>query len=429
VAFYRGGVRTLSIAFFGVFGGYQAAQGLQTSINATLGFINLAACYCTFTLLCLVAPPLLAALEVRIGLRLVMFLSALAYMAMAVSNIFTANWAVPITMNVLVGVAAPMIWTCQNDYVGRCAYHAALGQCGSEERLEEQVQAMTTQFNSLFFSIYQCASMVSNVMASAIMLAFSGRQWLKDVLFLVLGGWVCLGGLIFFMMPHVGPAGGAVENPSLKATGALAVSDARMTFMIPLIFSNGMLLAFFLGTYPIDVICPVAGESFTGLVLAVFFGANAIATASWGRLISLKLVSRRTTYLAAALCQVAFLLVTTFWDHPINYVKQDGSWNRLRSPAWQDLAVVFLLAGLFATGDAFWECGPPATLQDFFAGTPHAVPAMANFKLWQSLGFAVQFFAGAALSSHVWLQVSILIALCTVSVCCLVLLGRRAAVN
>ena len=35
-------LRLLSFGFLGVFGGFQAAQGLQSSLNATLGELNLA---------------------------------------------------------------------------------------------------------------------------------------------------------------------------------------------------------------------------------------------------------------------------------------------------------------------------------------------------------------------------------------------------
>lgn len=44
--YYLRGVAVLSFGFVGVFGGFQAAQGLQTSLNAELGFINLAALDC-----------------------------------------------------------------------------------------------------------------------------------------------------------------------------------------------------------------------------------------------------------------------------------------------------------------------------------------------------------------------------------------------
>ncbi|CAE8705631.1 unnamed protein product, partial [Polarella glacialis] len=116
-ATYRRGVSLMSLGFLGVFGGFQAAQGLQTSLNATLGGLNLTCLYGTFTLLCLVAPPLLSGLEKVLGMRLLLLLCSLPYVAMALSNVIpmpaepSSMWAVPMAMNVLVGVTAPLLWT------------------------------------------------------------------------------------------------------------------------------------------------------------------------------------------------------------------------------------------------------------------------------------------------------------------------------
>jgi len=224
---YQRGIFVLGLGFLGVFGGFQAAQGLQTSLNAELGFINLACLYGAFTLLCLIAPPLLTSLEEKVGLNLVMFVSGLAYVAMILSNLYTKVWILPISMNILVGVGAPLLWTCQNDYVGRCAYHA------SEVEGAPPLQTMTAKFNGIFFSVYQFAGMFGNIAASVILLAFGNAQWVKDVLFFVLGGVAVIGGLTFLILPKV-PAGNVpLESPSLRATAALALKKFSMRMMVP----------------------------------------------------------------------------------------------------------------------------------------------------------------------------------------------------
>jgi len=429
--YYRRGVLTLSLCMLGVFGGFQAAQGLQTSLNATLGFINLGSLYAAFTLLCLAAPAAISRLDKTIGLRVVMFLSSLAYVAMIVSNINVRHWALPIALSVLVGVTAPLIWTCQSDYLGRCAYHAAKSSrqpaAGSETGEDTSLEAMTTKFNSLFFSIYQFAGMSGNVLASALMLAFAGNKWLKDVLFFVLGGVSLIGAVCFLSMPRVGPADGQAEVASLKATAALAATNWRMALMIPLIFTNGMSLAFILGDYPQDVVCPVLGQSFTGFAVATFFGANAFATVMWGKLVSRSLIRRRSAYVIAMLFQLAFFVAKLLWRAPRNYEKHGGEWQRVGSaPSWLEAVAVFLLVALFAGGESFWESGVPATLQNFFLGTTHAVPAMANYKMWQSLGFATQFFVGAELGDAPGARALLLVGLLLASTLALLALDRKA---
>eukprot|EP00421_Protoceratium_reticulatum_P018115 CAMPEP_0168383388 /NCGR_PEP_ID=MMETSP0228-20121227/13876_1 /TAXON_ID=133427 /ORGANISM="Protoceratium reticulatum, Strain CCCM 535 (=CCMP 1889)" /LENGTH=451 /DNA_ID=CAMNT_0008396535 /DNA_START=45 /DNA_END=1400 /DNA_ORIENTATION=- len=430
VPFYRRGVLALSLSMLGVFFGFQAAQGLQTSLNATLGYINLASLYGAFCLGCLVAPPALARLDAIIGLRGVMFFSSLAYVAMIFSNMYVEHWALPISMNVLVGISAPLLWTCQNDYIGRCAFHAS--ECPvvrSEYAPDTSLETMTATFNSLFFSIYQFSGMSGNVLASVLMLAFAGNKWMKDVLFIVLGGVSIAGTACFVFMPRVGPADERAEMASLKATAVLAFGDRRMTFFIPLIFTNGMLIAFVLGDFPRDIVCPVAGESFTGFVVAAFFGVNACATALWGRLISKSMISRRTAFVAAGFCQLACLVGKILWPVPGNYVQHGTSWDKVSSPSWSSMVIVFVLISLFAAGDAFWESGPPAALQNFFLGTPHVVPAMANYKMWQSLGFCAQFVIGAEMGSFPLARVLILSVLCLVSIASVLVLDRVASIQ
>lgn len=433
--YYGRCVMILSIGFLGTFGGFQAAQGLQTSLNATLGFINLACLYGTFTVLCLVAPPALAAMEAAVGMKVILFGSAVTYVAMAVSNVYTKNWALPITMNVLVGVGAPLLWTCQNDYVGRCAFHAtrasqpAAEEGQPEETDSDRLAANTARYNGLFFSIYQFSGAGGNVLASVVLLAFAKEDWVKDVLFFVLGGVSLCGAIAFLGLPVVAPGEGQEEAPSLRATGALAVGDFRMRLMIPLMFTNGMTLAFLFGDYATDFTCPVAGSSVVGFVTAFFFFVNTLATMGWGRLISSNQIRRRTAYIVATLFEFAYLFLRLFWNRPENYVKNGDDWEKMRDPNGLDYFAIFGMVALFACGDAFWESGPTATLQNFFLGTSDCVPAMANYKLWQSLGFAIQFVIGAVLKDQPHVRTVIILVLCFVSIFCVLVLDRLASVQ
>jgi hypothetical protein len=428
---HRRAVLLLSFSFCGVFGGFQAAQGLQTSLNATLGGINLACLYGTFTLLCLVAPPLLAGLERFVGLRLVMSLSALAYVAMVLANVIdtsggpSAIWAVPIVMNVLVGAAAPLLWTCQNDYLSRCAWAAAHDATVSGDGA--RAAETTTRFNQLFFSIYQTSGMFGTFLSSMIMEVGHAGDATKRVLFCTLGAISAVGAALFLSLPVV-PASGRGDGerlPSLLDTGRLALSDPKTSLLIPLMLTNGMTMASFFGDFQTDLTCPVAGDAVTGFVLSTFYGVNALATACWGRLLARGMLSRRAVYVCATLLISSYLVVKLIWQAPQNYERDEGVWRRRRDPSSIDMITVFVLAALFACGDAFFESGPPATLQTFYAGSEKLVPAMANAKLWQSLGFAVQFPIGVALADYPGARSMILLALLAVSVACLLVLDRR----
>ncbi|CAK0837703.1 unnamed protein product [Prorocentrum cordatum] len=137
------------------------------------------------------------------------------------------------------------------------------------------------------------------------------------------------------------------------------------------------------------------------------------------------MLSRRAVYICAALLISSYLVAKLAWQAPQNYERDDKVWRRRQDPSSTDMIMVFALAALFACGDAFFESGPPATLQTFYASSDKLVPAMANAKLWQSLGFAVQFPIGVALADYPVVRSLILLVLLAVSVVSLLILDRR----
>ena len=88
-------------------------------------------------------------------------------------------------------------------------------------------------------------------------------------------------------------------------------------------------------------------------------------------------------------------------------------------------------AALFAVGDATWESFPPGIIQVFYKEDDDKLKAAsANYKLWQSMGFAIQFVLGVILANNFRAKIVILLVclgLCTVSL--LILHFRVANLN
>lgn len=281
--------------------------------------------------------------------------------------------------------------------------------------------------------MYQFAGMSGNILASVILLALGEVEWAKQVLFVTLGIFCLLGAFVFLLMPTVEGAADS-SHPGLLDTSRLALTDARVGLMIPLMLTNGMTLAFFLGDFQTDVTCRVSGPAFTGFVVATFFGVNSAASAAWGVLLSRKMLSRRQVFSVASLLVLGFLVAKLLWPVPANWRRVAGGTSWEHAPGMEvqalDVVVVFLLAAVFALGDSFWEAGPPMTLQTFYAGSSKVVPAMANCKLWQALGVALQFFMAIFLENLPHVRGAILITLTLLSwLCILVLDGCVAAVD
>ena len=68
-----------------------------------------------------------------------------------------------------------------------------------------------------------------------------------------------------------------------------------------------------------------------------------------------------------------------------------GSPGDADAPAAHTMVLLFAASALHAIGDSVWETQHPAVLQTIFADDHDKAAAMANLKMWQSLGVSVLF--------------------------------------
>ena len=98
-------------------------------------------------------------------------------------------------------------------------------------------------------------------------------------------------------------------------------------------------------------------------------------------------------------------------------------YHHVRSDWTAIIATILLLA----LGDSVWESQPPAILQSFYGLDRERNAAMANLKMWQSLGNCVQFVLGVLLTGENNMVLkSIVLAVClTFGYLCLVILDFK----
>ena len=90
------------------------------------------------------------------------------------------------------------------------------------------------------------------------------------------------------------------------------------------------------------------------------------------------------------------------------------------------LALALGAVALFALGDSVWESQIPAVLQTFFpVKSGQNGPAMANLKLWQSLGIAIMF--GLATIDSISIVAVVLLVMQVISSICLLYVHKRVA--
>jgi len=112
-------------------------------------------------------------------------------------------------------------------------------------------------------------------------------------------------------------------------------------------------------------------------------------------------MSRTFCFTAAAVIQVAFLLALLSTANFKRTYRLDGSdWHLIdgRKPQIAQIVLLFFGAVCFAAGDCVYESQVPAVFQTLYATDPNSTAAYANYKMWQSLGFALQFGLSSAIT-------------------------------
>lgn len=389
----------MSWAFFGLFAGFGAAQALQSSLNATLGFINLACLYFAFVIVGLICPPIVNSGVVRLGWRPILMVSGGMYVLMILSNLDTAasSWVVQPIANVFLGAGAALLWTTQNVYFGQCARLAGKAQASGAASETEAVAAMTTRFNTSFFSVFQFSNSFGCLVSSCLILAFGHIDWARMLLFFVLAGAAVCGIFAFLFLPNIECSSDEQQAPPSVTSALQAIADTRFVIMLPWIVTNGMTFAFVNADFTSDIVSPLLGPGYVGFLMTGFYASDAFFCVFWGQLISKQFLSRRTAFIGSASFWLLFLLLKVFWTREPNF-DSDNDWKAIPGTRVEALDVVLplVLALVAGAGDGFWTPGPPSVLQSFFAET-NLLGSMAAYKAVQSLGFAVQFTLGATL--------------------------------
>jgi len=409
----------------------------------------------TFALCCIVVPALLQRQQARgRPIHKLMPPAAFIYVVLILVNIrpippagepgYKLTVATDIFFSFLVGLAAPVLWTVQNVYLGRCAVHAASFSVDQGDEVDV-VSRTTSAFNSLFFTFYQFAGALGTGMSSAVLLLDKGGSS-RTALFVVLGLITLAGSLSTLAMPTVPPPPGATPQIEQRAvdhctqTLKLLTKEPRMSLMVPLIFANGCFLGFVFSDYPKAFVSATIGPGFAGIVLMTFYVANAAACAAWGWLIfqgRLRVWGVMVMAFCLQLSVLLLLLASSAGWLPLfrqHYSFMPGAtdvheewvhiWSSGPPTLWEHIAPLGC-AAIAGMGSAAYESQPPAVLQSFFRDG-RVIPAMANYKLWQSLGFAASFFVGAVVPSLV-VRIAGLTALFITSFAALAVLHYRVA--
>ncbi len=193
-------------------------------------------------------------------------------------------------------------------------------------------------------------------------------------------------------------AASAKGDITLWETLTLLRTSRTMVCLVPAILYNGCSLGFAQGAFT-TVFARAKDGSYDGLLPASYVGyygatfylANSAASFLWGKVVGR--VGRLALFRLAALLQAGWLalLSVVCW----------GWW----APAYNSVnayVLVFGSAVLFAVCDSVLESQLPAMVQSpsLFPVERDRDAANSNLRMWQSLGFCLQFGLGSGLSTY-----------------------------
>ncbi|KHN86075.1 Putative potassium channel regulatory protein unc-93 [Toxocara canis] len=390
----------ISVAFLFLFTAFHGLQNLQTSVNGQLGADSLSVFYVS---LALSSPCVPSFMLNRLGCKLTIVTSAGIYMIYMVANFLPKYYSL-IPAAVLAGCAGSCLWA------AKCVYILESGVRYAQINIEAQ-NVVIVRFFGYFFMVLHLGQVIGNLLSSLILTAATGyhkpedrvetscghlfrenmtllseraaenlRRPPQSAYLAVCGVYFCctivalMIVLMFlnslrkdkltrekapFFSPHV-----------LRAT-LHNLTHPRPLMLIPLTIFNGIEQAFVVGLYTKAYVGCGLGISQIGFVMTSFGVADAICSLVFGPL--MKLFGRMPLFVFGAVINMLMIMTLMIW--PLN-------------PG--DTALFYAIAGVWGMADGVWNTQING-LWVVLSGN-NLEGAFANYRVWESSGFALGLF-------------------------------------
>lgn len=404
-------VIAISMSFFCLFSAFQCASNLQSTINSSynLGTISLTCVYVALLSSCLLLPSL--AMK-KLTCKWTMVISIVCYMMYILSQYRPTVYTL-IPAGLLVGLGAAPLWS------AKCTYFTQLGIVYT--RLSNQpVENVFLRFFGLFFLIFQTSQLMGNTALFFILKpkdetpnvdAIDGvcganfcnqnitglsnlirpPQYQINILVSVFFGLVVTSAVIMsFFVDSLGRYGEKQLNESkvdlnpgqLMLATVKHMAHPYQLLLIPLTMWSGFEQAFIQADFTKSFVGCVLGVHWIGVVLIAYNLTDAVVSFTLSFVI--RHVGRVPIFLLGALLNMVLLISALLWTPQVN-----------------QQYYLYIFAALWGMADAIWQTQINAFYAVIFQHQPEA--AFSNYRLWESLGFAVQF----AYSGHLCTNVKI----------------------
>ncbi|XP_059470338.1 UNC93-like protein [Neocloeon triangulifer] len=413
-------VLVISVAFTFLFTAYQSTANLQSSINtdAGLGTASLSTIYVALILSCIFVPTWMIS---KLGVKWTMPVCMLGY-GVYIGAQFYPEFYTLIPAAIVVGLVAAPMWS------AKCTYLTQVGTVRAKA-LGTSAEVQVTRLFGIFFLLFQCSQVIGNLISSTVLSSgyvppidpedpnlplcgarfcpwedhggSSGGNRPSDekiyTLFGIYLGCALIAAAIIaaFVDPltrfgeRTGSGTGISGFRLLLATGK-HLKDKRQLLLIPLTVFSGLEQGYIGADFTQSFVTCAYGVQNVGYVMICFGVCDAVFSLVFGELI--KIVGRIPIFTLGAAINIAMICTMFFWK-----------------PMPDEPAVFFVIAGFWGVSDAVWQTQMNALYGNLFQNNEEA--AFSNYRLWESLGFAVAYAYSTFLctDAKMWVLVGVLI--------------------
>ncbi|XP_064270086.1 protein unc-93 homolog A isoform X2 [Passer domesticus] len=400
-------VLVISFGFLFLFTAYSGLQSLQSSLNAEegLGVASLSVLYAALTLSSMFLPPIIIK---KLGCKWTIVVSMCCYIAYSLGN-FYASWYTLIPTSMILGLGGAPLWS------AKCTYLTIAGTLYAE-KAGKNAKDIISQYFGIFFLVFQTSGIWGNLISSLILSQSSNQGEISEDNLECCGAYDCLtdttnstgserpSNSLIYTLVGVYTASGVLavllvmifldqiksnqaetekEKPSFWSTFLATfrhLKDKRQCLLIPLTMYSGFEQAFLTGDYSKSFVTCALGIQYVGYMMICFAGINSLCSLLFGKIS--QFMGRKFLFSLAAVLNTSCIITVLLWK-----------------PDPKQLAVFFVIPGLWGVSDAVWQTQTNALYGILFEKNKEA--AFANYRLWESVGFVIAFAYSTKLQVYI----------------------------
>ncbi|CAG5129993.1 unnamed protein product [Candidula unifasciata] len=389
-------VFVVSLGFTFLFTAFNSMANLQTSLNKEegVGAWSMSTIYVTMICSCMFLPNFVIG---RLGCKWTIPMAMLGYILFMCANFYAVKGTM-IPSSIILGLGAAPLWS------AKCTYLTQLGVWYAKLTSRDQ-DAVINMFFGFFFLFFQSSQIWGNLISSLVFTPATHNQTSDrecgaqfnphdavqgnksnnfeqshDKVFTVCG--IYLGSAVvaaiivsIFLDPIVLDKERSEDDRKLSprllvSTFRHLISSPIQLMLIPVTIYSGLEQAFMGGDFTKAYISCTLGIWNVGYIMICYGVADAICSILFGRLV--QYVGHIPFFILAFVIHGSLQITFLYWE-----------------PHREDMLIFYVCAALWGMADAVIQTQLNALYGSVFSGNAEA--AFANYRLWESLGFAVTF--------------------------------------